>query len=67
MVAGSPALEITEAMERFIWEAHYGHDDQGAPLFTAPVLQTLHAAVMESCDELDGLKDGQIDDRALPL
>jgi Tannase and feruloyl esterase len=62
VIAGSPALEITEAMERFIWETHFGHDAQGAAVFNPQSLQTLHEAVLESCDALDGLKDGQIDD-----
>jgi Tannase and feruloyl esterase len=62
VVAGSPAFLITEAMERFIWEARWGRDAQGHPVFDHASLQLLHAAVIKACDRIDGLEDGQIDD-----
>jgi feruloyl esterase len=62
IVAGSAALLFTEAAERVIWEAKWGHDDQGRPIFDQVSLEALHAAVMSACDGLDGLRDGQIDD-----
>src|ERR1700722_2934801 len=62
VVAGSPAFAIAEAMERFIWEARWGHDDQGALVFDAPAAELLHDAVLKACDALDGARDGQIDD-----
>jgi Tannase and feruloyl esterase len=65
LIAGSPAFAITEAMERFIWEARWGRDDGGAPLFDAAAATLLHDAVIAACDALDGVKDGQIDDPRL--
>ncbi len=62
VLGGAAALMITEAMERFIWEARWGRDAQGKPVFDMAALETLHAAVIASCDAADGLKDGQIDD-----
>jgi hypothetical protein len=62
VVAGSPAFAITEAMERFIWEARWGRDDKGALVFDAAAAALLHDAVVNACDALDGARDGQIDD-----
>ena len=62
LIAGSPAFAITEAMERFIWEARWGRDDRGALLFDDAAVTLLHDAVIEACDALDGVKDGQLDD-----
>jgi feruloyl esterase len=62
VIAGSPAHQITEAMERFMWEARWSHNDQHAAIFDAASLTLLHDAVVKSCDGLDGLVDGQIDD-----
>ena len=42
-----------------------GADDRGALLFDAAAATLLHDAVIEDCDALDGLKDGQIDDPRL--
>ncbi len=61
VIAGSPAFAISEAMERFIWEARWGYV-RGTPVFDAAAVKLLHAAVMASCDRLDGVTDGQIDD-----
>ncbi|MEO6151708.1 MAG: tannase/feruloyl esterase family alpha/beta hydrolase, partial [Croceibacterium sp.] len=62
LVAGAAASLITEAMERFLWEARWGIDAAGKPVFDPRGAGILHAAVMESCDAVDGLRDGQIDD-----
>jgi Tannase and feruloyl esterase len=62
VIAGSPAFAIAEAMERFIWEARWGRDDQGHPLFDLASATLLHDAVIGACDKLDGTTDGQIDD-----
>ena len=62
VIAGSPAFTITEAMERFLWEARWGLDANGRSVWTSEALQTLHASVLSQCDALDGVKDGQIDD-----
>jgi len=65
VVAGSPAFAIAEAMERFIWEARWGRDDQGILVFDTAAATLLHEAVLNACDMLDGAKDGQIDDPRL--
>jgi len=52
-------------MERFIWEARWGRDAQGSLVFDEAAVTLLHAAVMNACDALDGVKDGQIDDPRL--
>jgi hypothetical protein len=62
VIAGSPAFAIAEAMERFIWEARWGRDDQGNPVFDLASASLLHSAVVSACDNLDGATDGQIDD-----
>lgn len=62
IVAGAAPNLISEAMERFLWEGRWGTDAAGKPVFDQPALVALHAAVMQNCDGLDGLKDGQIDD-----
>jgi Tannase and feruloyl esterase len=62
VIAGSPAFTITEAMERFLWEARWGRDARGRSVWTPEALQTLHVAVITACDALDGVKDGEIDD-----
>ncbi len=62
VIAGSPAFTITEAMERFLWEARWGVDANGHSVWSPEALRTLHAAVIAACDGLDGVIDGQIDD-----
>jgi hypothetical protein len=62
IVAGSPALMITEAMERFMWEARNGLDAQGNEVLPPEKLSLLHNAVISACDGRDGLVDGEIDD-----
>jgi hypothetical protein len=65
VIAGSPAFAIAEAMERFIWEARWGRDARGVLMLDEAAVTLLHAAVMNACDSLDGVKDGQIDDPRL--
>jgi feruloyl esterase len=65
VIAGSPAFAITEAMERFVWEARWGRDSRGALIFDAAAAALLHDAVINACDALDGVKDGQLDDPRL--
>ena len=62
IVAGSPAHMITEAMERFMWEARNGLDAQRNEVLPHEKLSLLHDAVISACDGLDGLVDGEIDD-----
>jgi hypothetical protein len=65
VIAGSPAFAIAEAMERFIWEARWGRDAAGSLVLDEAAVTLLHAAVMNACDALDGVKDGQLDDPRL--
>jgi Tannase and feruloyl esterase len=62
VIAGSPAFAIAEAMERFIWEARWGRDARGSLVLDEAAVTLLHDAVMNACDALDGVKDGQLDD-----
>lgn len=62
IVAGSPAILIAEAMERFLWESQKSVDAQGKTIFTPEKLALLHHAAIAACDKLDGLADGEIDD-----
>lgn len=61
IIAGAPALWITSGVTRIIHEAKVAQDDAGKPILTPESTAILHKAVMASCDGLDGLKDGQID------
>lgn len=65
IVVGAPAYYITQLPLRIIWESQHGLRADGRPVFTAEALQLLHRAVIDACDALDGLKDGQIDDPRL--
>ena len=61
IVAGSPAIWITPGVVRFVWEIKITHDGERQILSPAAV-QLLHRAVLQACDRLDGVQDGQIDD-----
>lgn len=65
IVVGAPAYWISLMPLRVIWESQHGLDAQDRPVFTHPALTLLHEAVIATCDGLDGLKDGQIDDSRL--
>src|SRR5262249_53136336 len=58
IVAGAPANYITHHLSGFVWNAK--------ALDAAPILmnkmKTIEAAALESCDAMDGVKDGVIDD-----
>jgi len=62
IVAGAPAIWITPGVVRIIWETQQGLDAEGKPILTPESVALLHKAVIAACDELDGVKDGQIDD-----
>ncbi|HTY92455.1 MAG TPA: tannase/feruloyl esterase family alpha/beta hydrolase, partial [Steroidobacteraceae bacterium] len=62
VVAGAPAIWITPGVVRILWESRALSDPQGGAVFTAHSAALLHEAVLQSCDALDGLKDGQIDE-----
>lgn len=51
---------ITNAAH-FTWQALAVHPDGKTPVMYSDKIPLLHAAVTEACDEIDGLKDGVID------
>jgi len=62
VIAGASNFLVAEKVERYIWEAVHGLTETGELVFTPEAASLLHSAVMEACDGLDGLVDGQIDD-----
>lgn len=63
ITAGAPAMNfITQNTFYHGWNARVNTGADGAAILTADKLRVLHAAAVASCDELDGLKDGLIDD-----
>lgn len=65
IIVGAPALWITAGVTRIIHESQVAVDDEGRPVLTPESTRLLHEAVMEACDDLDGLRDGQIDNPRL--
>jgi len=61
IVAGAPANYWTHLMAGDLWPGVVTHKDPAATL-TPANLETLHRAVLNACDVLDGLKDGLIED-----
>jgi hypothetical protein len=62
IVVGAPAIWITPGVVRFLYEIQVATGPDHQPLLTPEAASLLHGAVMNACDALDGLKDGQIDD-----
>jgi feruloyl esterase len=63
ITAGAPAMNfITQNTFYHGWNARVNTGPDGAAILTADKLPALHAAAVAVCDELDGLKDGLIDD-----
>lgn len=62
VIAGAPAVWITPGVVRILWESRTMTDAGGSALFTSATAALLHNAVLQACDALDGLKDGQLDD-----
>jgi feruloyl esterase len=63
IVAGAPANYWTHLMAGDLWPAIATHKEPGANL--SPVdLAVLHKAALQTCDGLDGLRDGSIEDPA---
>ena len=63
ILAGAPA-SITTELNAFNqpWLARVDFDAAGRVILPASKLPALHAAVMSTCDQLDGVVDGQLDD-----
>jgi len=63
IVAGAPALNfLTQNTFYHAWNATHNSDSDGHAILTPDKLPILHAAVMDACDALDGLKDDIISD-----
>jgi len=63
IVAGAPANVWGPLNGEFqVWVARINTDAQGDSILTPAKLPALHAAAIASCDGVDGLVDGQIDD-----
>jgi feruloyl esterase len=61
ITAGAAAMNfITQNTFYHGWNATINRDADGQIILTAAQLPVLHAAVIEACDALDGLKDGLI-------
>jgi len=63
IAAGAPAMVFTVQNSFYhAWQARSNMDAAGKAILIASRLPILHAAALASCDAVDGLKDGQIDD-----
>jgi hypothetical protein len=62
IVAGAPAAAWNELMAGFVWNERAMSSADGKPVLTATKLGLLQAAALRSCDAMDGLRDGLIDD-----
>ena len=61
IAAGAPAMNfITQNTFYHGWNARVNTGADGQAILTAGKLPLLHKAVLDACDELDGLKDGLI-------
>jgi len=61
IIAGAPAANWTALMTSFIWAAQAAYQGQPGNL-PKEKLTILHDAVIKSCDQLDGVKDGLLED-----
>ncbi|MBI1684291.1 tannase/feruloyl esterase family alpha/beta hydrolase [Caulobacter hibisci] len=63
IAAGAPAMVFTVQNSFYhAWQAASNTGPDGKSVLIASRLPILHAAALASCDAVDGLKDGQIDD-----
>jgi feruloyl esterase len=66
IIAGAPGNYMGFLpTEDSAWVSKANTDANGNPILTADKLPALHQAVLNECDALDGLKDGQITDPRL--
>jgi feruloyl esterase len=61
IVAGAPANYMTHLLAGIVWAAQAAHKDQPGNLPREKV-SLLHDAVLRTCDALDGVKDGVLED-----
>jgi feruloyl esterase len=64
IIAGAPAQRYLEVLTTMAWNTRAIHGPGGAPNLEAKV-GLIHDAVMESCDTLDGVKDGVLENPRL--
>lgn len=62
IVAGGPALHLTEVWMNWLWANRALKDAAGKELFTLNDLDVLNRAVIAKCDMNDGIEDGLIGD-----
>jgi feruloyl esterase len=61
IVAGAPANYMTHLQAGGMWISHAIHMDPSS-FIAASKLPAINQAVLDACDEIDGLKDGIVDD-----
>ena len=62
IIAGAPVYRVIELRARHVWTWQCNLDPTGAHAIPASKLPAIFRAVIEACDHLDGLVDGQVDD-----
>ena len=62
ILAGAPGHNRTRLNAGFLWSWLALHDADGVPLVSPEKLSMLAEAVTKSCDAIDGITDGVIDD-----
>lgn len=61
VIAGAPGASWTRLMTTFAWSWKVAHENPDTML-KAPNLARIQAAALATCDDLDGVKDGVIED-----
>jgi feruloyl esterase len=62
IIAGDPANNRIRQTFAFLWSWTAMHNKDGQSIVPAAKLATITKAAVETCDRIDGLKDGLIDD-----
>src|SRR5580704_1366151 len=60
IIAGAAAIYTTHLQGAQVWSAQLVHKDEASYIPSAKYA-VVHAAVLEACDELDGVKDGVLE------
>jgi feruloyl esterase len=60
IIAGAAAIDTTHLQGAQVWSAQVVHKDEASYIPPAKYA-VLHSAVLEACDELDGVKDGVLE------